>query len=411
MKRKLLFEQSFASSHRVGNWSKRNIKNQEECPISSHYKYWFDCHDCFHEFEMQLNHITNMNCWCPYCSSKQFCKNNCKICFEKSFASCGKAIYWSKKNKKIPVDCSKSSTIKYLFDCPECNHEFKMRLYDILRGRWCPYCSNKKLCNYDNCKICFEKSFASCEKAIYWSKKNPNNPRDYLKSSDRKCWFDCPLCKHEFIISPNAITNGINWCPYCANKKLCNYDNCKICFEKSFASHEKSEYWSKKNEKTPRECFKNSSEKKYFNCENCNNEFNKTLASIIHRNSWCPNCRHKTELKVYNFLKMVLECLVKRQFRADWCRNPKTNRHLPFDFVIEHLKLIFEIDGRQHNSFIPHFHRNGISDLTAQQERDSYKEECAKQNGYKVIRFCQESILYDKYDWKKEMNDLLNTFQ
>jgi len=49
----------------------------------------------------------------------------------------------------------------------------------------------------------------------------------------------------------------------CSDKKLCDKEDCKKCFEKSFASHEKAKYWSNKNELKPRQVFK-SSGKKYF---------------------------------------------------------------------------------------------------------------------------------------------------
>ena len=34
----------------------------------------------------------------------------------------------------------------------------------------------------------------------------------------------------------------------CFPKKLCDEDECKICFERTFASQEKSKFWSDKNE-------------------------------------------------------------------------------------------------------------------------------------------------------------------
>ena len=33
----------------------------------------------------------------------------------------------------------------------------------------------------------------------------------------------------------------------CNSKRLCANKECQICFENSFASHEKSKYWSNKN--------------------------------------------------------------------------------------------------------------------------------------------------------------------
>lgn len=42
-----------------------------------------------------------------------------------------------------------------------------------------------------------------------------------------------------------------------------------------------------------------------------------------------------------------------------------------------------------------------------QQENDKYKEECANQNGYSVIRLLQEDVFYDTYDWVKELCDAI----
>ena len=104
--------------------------------------------------------------------------------------------------------------------------------------------------------IPFEKSFASHEKAKFWSEKNEVKPTDVLKSSNKKYWFDCE-CSHSFNRMLYEIIRG-NWCPYCSNKKLCDLEDCKSCFEKSFASTEKAKYWSEKNEIKPRYIFKNS---------------------------------------------------------------------------------------------------------------------------------------------------------
>ena len=45
----------------------------------------------------------------------------------------------------------------------QCKHHFDMQLDSITSGHWCKYCANQALCDNDDCKICFEKSFASSE--------------------------------------------------------------------------------------------------------------------------------------------------------------------------------------------------------------------------------------------------------
>jgi very-short-patch-repair endonuclease len=83
------------------------------------------------------------------------------------------------------------------------------------------------------------------------------------------------------------------------------------------------------------------------------------------------------------------------QFKQDWCK--RTN-HLPFDFCILEYKIIIELDGPQHFIQISNW-----ASPEEQQENDKYKEECANQNGYSVIRLLQEDVFYDTYDWVKEL--------
>ena len=314
------------------------------------------------------------------------------IPFENSFASHTRSNCWSDKNKKQPRECYKSTHSKYWFDC-NCGHAFESSLHHITNGCWCPYCSHKKLCDKEDCKTCLDKSFASHEKYIFWSKKNDKLPREMFKLSNKKCLFDCELCKHTFESSLHHIITG-SWCPYCANQKLCDKEDCKTCLDKSFASHEKSKNWNKTNKNTPREVFKSSSKKVLFDCLECGHEFQITVYSISNNGSWCSLCVNKTETKLYERMKKTFPD-IKKQFKQEWCKNIT---YLPFDFCIPEYKIIIELDGLQHFKQVSNWKSPEISF-----ENDKYKEKCANDNGYSTIRILQEDVLYDKYDWCKEL--------
>ena len=165
------------------------------------------------------------------------------------FSEHPKAVFWSNKNSKKPNEVALNSHNKFWFDC-ECGHQFDCNLKNInLLNRWCPYCSNKKLCDENkNCKSCFEKSFASIERSKNWSDKNNEEPYELLKNSHKKYWFDCSECSHDFQTCLYHITKNKSWCPYCANKLLCDESiNCLYCINKTFVSIDKSKNWSNKN--------------------------------------------------------------------------------------------------------------------------------------------------------------------
>jgi very-short-patch-repair endonuclease len=290
----ICFEKSFASYEKSKYWSIKNHVNPRHVFKASGKKYLFDC-VCGHEFEKELNNIVSNNGWCPFCSSppQKLCdKEDCKVCFERSFASHEKAKYWNIKNELQPRFVFKISAKKYIFDCDKCNHSFTRGLAQINEKQHCPYCviPSKLLCDNKDCKKCFERSFASHEKAKYWSNKNELKPIQVFKSSIEKYIFNCS-CGHEFNQSLSAINSG-KWCSYCCSppKLLCEKEDCEKCFEKSFASHEKAKYWSNKNKLKPIQVFRNSHDKYIFNCDKCDHTFEKDMNHISGRNGWCPYC-------------------------------------------------------------------------------------------------------------------------
>ena len=461
------FERSFASHEKAKYWSDKNLIKPNKVALKSNNKYWFDCNICFHNFNITLNDVSH-GYWCGYCGNKKLCNNNeCNYCYNKSFASCNKSIYWSKKNELTPRDVYKSSGKKYIFDC-ECNHEIELRLDGItINNHWCSYCTNQKLCENKECKSCFEKSFASQKKAIYWSNKNKIIPREVFKSSNIKYIFDCN-CGHEFEIRLANISQNYNWCQYCCIpiKKLCSNNDCNMCFKNSFASHKKSNEFSKKNKEIPRNIFKNSQLRYIFDCNICKHEYN----AILGNSSWCPYCAIPSRILCKNNncifcfersfashekskywsnkniklpreifkgtdVKYWLYCdKCKIDFKTSpdkiivgrWCSlcKTKTESKLNQSLKISYpsLKHQFKVDWCKNKTHLPfdfcipelkmiveldgaqHFKQ--VSNWQSPEKTnkiDLYKMKCANENGYSIIRILQEDVFNDKYDWLPEL--------
>jgi len=387
------FEKSFASHEKAKYWSDKNLLKPNEVTLNSHKKFWFNC-DCGHIIEQRLSHISRGS-WCPYCCNPpiKLCdKDDCNSCLEKSFASNNKAQYWNNKNELKPRQVFNNSNIKFWFNC-NCGHEIYINLANINAGYWCSYCSKppKKLCNNTDCKLCLEKSFASHDKSQFWSSKNNENPINILKGTHKKYIFNC-ICGHDFISSIVNIVTKNTWCNYCSNKILCNKEDCKICFEKSFASQDKVKYWSNKNKSKPRDIFASSGKKYWFICDK-KHEFESQLRNVVQGN-WCPFCINKTEQILFDKLQPIYNNL-QQQYKVDWCKNIT---YLPFDFVLEEQKIIIELDGRQHFEQVRNWNN---PDKT--QERDKYKMKQANNNGYSVIRLLQEDVFYNTYQWLEEL--------
>ena len=268
-------------------------------------------------------------------------------------------------------------------------------------NRFCPYCSHNRLCERIDCDDCEQKSFLSHPKSKHWSDCNELLPINVFKSSHQQYFFDCPDCEHVFDTSLDSITIKKSFCPYCANKILCERNDCDDCEQKSFASHPKAKYWSIENNISPRNVFKCSHTKYKFNCPYCNKLYESNVDNITN-NTWCSCTINKTEAKLYHYLTTTYDFEITGQQTFGWC---KKQQELPFDFCIEKLKLIIELDGRQHFEQVMNW------DSPAKiQKNDKYKMKLANENGYSVIRIFQVDVWNDKNDWENNLNKAIKKY-
>jgi very-short-patch-repair endonuclease len=202
--------------------------------------------------------------------------------------------------------------------------------------------------------------------------------------------FKCKDCSHIFSAKLGNITNNKRWCPYCAipSKKLCNDEKCSHCFSRSFASSPRADCWDISNKTTPRDELKNCNTKFNLKCKTCSHIFSAALNNV-NSGRWCPHCKNKTERMFYE--KLSERYTLHRQAKFDWC---KGKRHYPFDFLIDTLKVLIEIDGPQHFRQVSNWECPIETNI-----KDRYKAQQAIKNGYRSIRVLQTDIYNNKNNW------------
>jgi|UniRef100_A0A6C0BF54 very-short-patch-repair endonuclease len=389
----ICYERSFAIHERALMWSIENELQPHQVLKNSNKKYKFNCEDCGHKLEMILKNVYSGQ-WCKYCKSDGLCEEDCLFCYQKSFASHPMAESWSARNDILPRQILRRSDKKCWFDCKDCQHSFQSALYSVNNDKHCPFCKSQQLCDKEDCNICFEKSCASHEMNNAWSPENEIQPRHIFLKSNKKIKFNCLNCFHTYDNTPNHYYQRGGSCPYCANKYLCEKDNCNSCFQKSFASHPHIHCWSNKNTILPRQLFKGSEIMCVFDCDICHSEFQSRAYNVL-TGYWCPYCKKKTEAIILAFLKDKFTNY-KAQMRFDWCTFSQTNNIMPFDFVLTDDKILIELDGKQHFSQVSNWDAPEHV-----QNKDIEKIKYCIQQGYSIIHLCQEDVWKNIYDWKK----------
>lgn len=396
------FPKSFASHPLSKHWSKMNKEDSKVVTIGCRRNFLFVC-DCGHEYERKPFDVVKRGLLCLFCKGEKLCGDeSCEMCESNSFASHEKARFWSEINGFSPEKVTRKHSKKCWFDCPKCLHSFQQEprvvcLPDKNKGkRWCPYCTNQKKCEEEDCEHCHDKSFASVGTDLVWSDKNTAKEREVSAGSHKKYWFDCSRCGHDFEMALYCVSTKRNGCPFCTGQKLCDSEDCKTCFEGSFAAFPQASFWSSENKRTPRSVRKGTGKKYKFRCEKLHIFY--ACPAKIRSGTWCPLCKKKTEAKLLKYLQSLHKNVVY-QFAPDWSRNPKTGKLLPFDFCVNN--TIIELDGPQHFRQIANW-----TPPEETRERDQLKERLAKENGYVIVRILQEDVWEDINEWKENIASL-----
>lgn len=121
------------------------------------------------------------------------------------------------------------------------------------------------------------------EKALLWNYilSFPLRPENLRPGSGEYGHFDCPTCKHTYKMQ--IKNTKYNSCYFCNSYDLCKDYTCVFCYNKSFASHPKSQFWDyvKNYPFTPRDVTIRSGERFFFNCNICTHSFDCCVHDVV----------------------------------------------------------------------------------------------------------------------------------
>jgi very-short-patch-repair endonuclease len=328
--------------------------------VDSRKKIRYRCNK-HHEDSMSFNHFYNNNIRCPVCSGvKPHTIDFVKDCFAKIGYTCLETQYVN-NSTKINYKCDK-------------NHFDSMTFDSFYNGNQrCPVCSGKKKHTIEFVIDYFSKQGYTCLETEYINNQTNIN-------------YKCD--KHHFdSMTFGNFYNRNSRCLVCSGLQKHTIEFVIDFFAKFGYTCLATEYV-------------NNKKKMRYKCDKDHFD-SMTFGNFYHRNNRCPKCRNKTEQIVNDFLEANYSNVVC-QPKFEWCKN---KRHLPFDFLLEHLKILIEVDGPQH------FRQIGNWKAPEENlERDVFKTKMAIENGYSVIRISQEDIYNNTIDWQEQINENVSNY-
>ncbi|MFA6908317.1 MAG: zinc-ribbon domain-containing protein [Patescibacteria group bacterium] len=173
-------------------------------------KRWWICSKCGHEWQATASHRICKGTGCPKCcgGSNILTQTNNLLVARPDLAK-----EYSARNE-LPADqiCAKTNR-KLWWKCSVCNHEWQAKGHKRCSGNGCPRCAHKVVTQTNNLLV------ARPDLAKEYSARN-ELPADQVRAqTDRKLWWKCSVCNHEWEATGRKRNKGTG-CPICRKKKV-----------------------------------------------------------------------------------------------------------------------------------------------------------------------------------------------
>jgi very-short-patch-repair endonuclease/predicted SPOUT superfamily RNA methylase MTH1 len=328
-----------------------------------------------------INSITTMKYMCK-------CKNESKITFGR-FKNGGRCIKCCGNEKYIYEDVynyfkeqgcelleteyiNYDSKMKYICSC---GNKSQITFHNFKNHKRCMKCSGNEKLTYEYVYNFFKNQ--NCD-LISTEYINANTKMKYL----------CK-CGNESKITFSSFQKGSK-CMKCSGNEKLTYEYVYNYFKENNCELLDTEYI-------------NTITKMRYICE-CKNETFTTFNNFQQGHK-CNFCKNKTQAKLFNWLKQYFpNHIIENEKKFKWTKTDKS--YLRYDFYIKKLNVLIELDGKQHFEQVSNW-----ASPEEQQKKDNLKNNLANENGYKIIRICQQIVWNDKEDWEKQLKNAINLNQ
>lgn len=197
-----------------GEWDEQaNINiSPDSVSYGSKQKAWWVC-EKGHRWEASILARTTVGRNCPYCAGKKTLEgyNDLATLFPEALARWD----YEKNDPILPTQISPNTHKAMWWKC-ERGHSWQARVFSVVCGTGCPYCSGKRAAQGEN-------DLASVKPEIteqWCSELNSLSPESVTGGSKKKVFWQCEL-GHVWQASVYTRGGKVNAsCPYCAGKRV-----------------------------------------------------------------------------------------------------------------------------------------------------------------------------------------------
>ena len=336
---------------------------------------WWKCpENDAHEWETQIVSRTRIRAngvrsGCPFCAGQKVCDENRLSTLSPEIA---KEWHPTKNGDLTPYDVANRTPKKAWWQCAKSElHEWEATVASRTegdgRGRGCPYCAGKQVCE-DNSLATLSPEIA---KEWHPTKNGKLTPHHVTLGNTKKVWWQCLIKEHhvwDAVIKSRTNLDKKLGCPFCSGKR--------VAPENSLAtlSPEIAKEWhpTKNGDLTPNDLTNKSQKKVWWQCSRHSQHiWFVRVGSRTQGETGCPHCSQQSSVPEMRFLS-ELEAI----FKTVKSRHQIDGKEI--DIFLPDINLGIEYDGQ-------YFHKKKVNE-------DFLKNKHLSERGIDLIRLREKPL-------------------
>lgn len=272
------------------DYIRNTLKPDEITPCCSKKAWWKCSNHEHHYWQASVVNRTKHNSGCPICKGLAVCPfDQCN-----SLAVVHKGLVkkeWDyTRNTLKPDEITPGCNKKAWWKCTTDHHVYETMINNKVRKKYnCAVCAGQQICPVDFCNSLGKFCPELCTE--WHPTKNDSTPLEFTENSNKRVWWQCSKCNHEWISIIDNRSRLNRGCPCCSNKTISSdLSNSLQTLYPELAV----EWDTVKNDKGP-ECYTvGSGYNAWWQCpvRPCHN-YQATINKRTENKHGCPFCSHQ----------------------------------------------------------------------------------------------------------------------
>lgn len=285
------------------DWERNTDLNPEHLLNNSNKKAWWICAKCGNKWKTAIyNRAGRDHTGCPYCARQKIMPGYNDL--QTEYPKIAKEWHPTKNGNLTPSMVMGGSSRKTWWIC-SVGHAYQQSIAQrTSRNGSCPYCLGQKvLVGFND----LASNFPKIAQEWHPTKNGNLKPTQISKGSNKKFWWRCTKCGHEWEARVADRTRDLTGCPACANKILIQgFNDLATKFPKVAAE------WhpTKNGNLTPKDVKATSNKKVWWICPH-KHEYEQAIQLRTTRSSGCPFCTGNKVWKGFNDLATTYPKIAK----------------------------------------------------------------------------------------------------